>query len=109
MAALLVPIHIFLDGLAVPLGLLDANAGDFGRMQSLIANPFIKLYLFVLVVLPLYHAAHRIRFSLYELGFRKFGKQCYIFFTGFPSFVRFYHFSSRNCIVYLSLYHKFRK
>ena len=32
-AALLVPIHIFLDGLAVPLGLLDANAGDFGRMQ----------------------------------------------------------------------------
>ena len=71
-AALLVPIHIFLDGLAVPLGLLDASAGDFGRMQSLIANPFIKLYLFVLVVLPLYHAAHRIRFSLYELGFRKF-------------------------------------
>ena len=71
-AALLVPIHIFIDGLAVPLGLIEPSALGFERMQTLLSNPLIKLYLFVLVVLPLYHAAHRIRFSLYELGMREF-------------------------------------
>lgn len=71
-AALLVPIHIFLDGLAVPLGLIDANLLSYERMQALLANPFVKIYLFFLIVLPLYHAAHRIRFSLYELGIREF-------------------------------------
>ena len=71
-AALLVPIHIFLDGLAVPLGLLDEGMVSHERLQALVSIPWIKLYLFVLVVLPLYHAAHRIRFSLYELGMREF-------------------------------------
>jgi fumarate reductase subunit D len=41
-------------------------------MRALIAHPLVKVYLFVLVVLPLYHAAHRVRFSLYELGVREF-------------------------------------
>jgi len=56
----------------VPLGLLDKEVLGYERMQSLISHPLVKLYLFVLVVLPLYHAAHRIRFSLYELGVREF-------------------------------------
>jgi len=71
-AALLVPIHIFMAGLAVPLGLLEPEVLSYEAMRQLVANPFVKLYLFVLVVLPLYHAAHRIRFSLYELGVREF-------------------------------------
>lgn len=71
-AALLVPIHVFLDGLAVPFGLLDADAVGFERMTALLENPLVKLYVFLLVVLPLYHAAHRIRFSLSELGVREF-------------------------------------
>jgi fumarate reductase subunit D len=71
-AALLVPIHIFVDGLAVPLGLLDPEALGYEHMRQLIAQPWVKVYLFVLVVLPLYHAAHRVRFSLYELGMREF-------------------------------------
>lgn len=71
-AALLVPIHILVDGLAVPLGLIDKEALGYERMHALATHPLVKLYLFVLVVLPLYHAAHRIRFSLYELGVREF-------------------------------------
>jgi len=71
-AALLVPIHIFLDGLAVPLGLLRADALSYERMLALVGHPLFKIYLFVLVVLPLYHAAHRIRFSLYDLGVKEF-------------------------------------
>lgn len=71
-AALLVPVHILLDGLAVPLGLVDPDAFGYEHMLALTASPLLKVYLFVLVVLPLYHAAHRIRFSLYELGMREF-------------------------------------
>tara|TARA_Y100000031_G_C7922950_1_gene249146 strand:- start:61 stop:423 length:363 start_codon:yes stop_codon:yes gene_type:complete len=71
-AALLVPFHIFMDGLAVPLGLVDESAVSFERMHDLLTHPLAKLYLLVLVILPLFHAAHRIRFSLYELGIRDF-------------------------------------
>ena len=71
-AALFVPIHVFVDGLAVPLGLMDERAVSFERLSSLLAHPAAKVYLFVLVILPLFHAAHRVRFSLYELGVHDF-------------------------------------
>ncbi len=70
-AALLIPVHIFFVGLAVPLGLIDKSLLEFNRMKSLLANPLVKVYVFALVVLPLFHAAHRIRFSLHEMGIRK--------------------------------------
>jgi fumarate reductase subunit D len=71
-AALLVPVHILIDGLAVPLGLVDSEILGYERMRELLTHPLFKLYLFVLLVPPLYHAAHRVRFSLYELGMREF-------------------------------------
>jgi fumarate reductase subunit D len=37
-------------------------------MLELLAHPLVKLYLFVLIALPLYHCAHRIRFVLEDLG-----------------------------------------
>ncbi|MCY3767536.1 MAG: fumarate reductase subunit D [Gemmatimonadetes bacterium] len=70
-AALLIPVHIFLIGLAVPLGLIDKSLLEYSRMKTLLANPLVKVYLFVLIVPPLFHAAHRIRFSLHEMGIRK--------------------------------------
>lgn len=70
-AALLIPVHVFFIGLAVPLGLVDKSLLEYGRMKSLLANPLVKVYLFVLIVPPLFHAAHRIRFSLHEMGIRK--------------------------------------
>lgn len=70
-AALLIPVHVFLIGLAVPLGLIDKSLLEYSRMKSLLANPLVKVYLFVLIVPPLFHAAHRIRFSLHEMGIRK--------------------------------------
>jgi fumarate reductase subunit D len=60
-AALLVPIHIFLHGIAVPLGWVSINPSLFG-------HPLVKLYFFVLISLPLYHWAHRFRYTLYDLG-----------------------------------------
>jgi fumarate reductase subunit D len=70
-AALLIPVHILFVGLAVPLGLIDKSLLEYSRMKSLLANPLVKVYLFALLALPLFHAAHRVRFSLHEMGIRK--------------------------------------
>jgi len=67
-AALLIPIHILLFGIAGPLGMLPADALEFSRMQALLAHPLTRLYCFVLISLPLFHWAHRFRFTLVDLG-----------------------------------------
>ncbi len=64
-AAFLVPIHLFLFGLALPLGWISLSPA---RLLALLQHPAIKLYLFVLIVLPLYHWAHRFRFILEDVG-----------------------------------------
>ena len=69
-AALLVPIHIFLTGIAWPLGILPAGALGFSRMQGLLSHPIIRLYCFVLISLPLFHWAHRFRFMLVDIGLK---------------------------------------
>ena len=64
-AAFLVPVHLFLHGLAIPLGWVSVS---HARMLTLVQQPLIKVYLFVLIALPLYHWAHRFRFILEDLG-----------------------------------------
>jgi fumarate reductase subunit D len=67
-AAFLIPIHIILTGIAWPLGLLPPAALEYSRIQSLLANPVVRLYCFILISLPLFHWAHRFRFTLMDLG-----------------------------------------
>ena len=62
--ALLFPIHLFLTGLAFPLGWLDAPSRE--SLQDLVRHPLARLYLFVLISLPLFHWAHRFRYTLYD-------------------------------------------
>ena len=69
-AAFLIPIHIVLTGLAGPLGWVSAEAFDHARMQALLSHPITRLYCFVLISLAFFHAAHRIRFTLVDLGIR---------------------------------------
>jgi succinate dehydrogenase subunit D len=64
-AALLVPVSIALTGLAAPLG-WGGTAFQHARIAALVGHPLARLYLFVLIALPLFHAAHRIRFGLAE-------------------------------------------
>ena len=64
-AAFLVPVHLFLFGLAIPLGWVSVS---HARLLALVGQPVVKLYLFVLIALPLYHWAHRFRFILEDLG-----------------------------------------
>jgi fumarate reductase subunit D len=63
-AAILIPVHLFLFGLAFPLGWL--HAPTYERMLSLLRMPLVRVYLFVLCSLPLFHWAHRFRYTLYD-------------------------------------------
>jgi succinate dehydrogenase subunit D len=63
-AALLFPAHLFLTGLAFPLGWLEPPGYD-ALLRTVERLP-ARLYLFVLVSLPLFHWAHRFRYTLYD-------------------------------------------
>ncbi len=64
-AALLIPVTIFLTTFGIMAGWIDED-----RMGKLLASPFVRLYLFILVSLSLIHAAHRLRFILVDLGLK---------------------------------------
>jgi fumarate reductase subunit D len=63
-AALLVPVHLFLFGLALPLGWLPEPSTE--HLLALLRHPLTRVYLFVLCSLALFHAAHRFRYTLYD-------------------------------------------
>jgi fumarate reductase subunit D len=63
-AALLFPVHLFLTGLAFPLGWLPAPS--YESLRALVGHAVTRLYLFVLISLPLFHWAHRFRYTLYD-------------------------------------------
>ena len=66
-AAFLVPVHILLTGLGVPLGWLE-DSPEVYRLWP------VRLYLLVLIALPLFHCAHRIYHTLPELGLKGVNK-----------------------------------
>jgi fumarate reductase subunit D len=63
-AALLFPVHLLLVGLIFPLGWLDPPT--HGALRSLMTHPLARVYLFVFISLPLFHWAHRFRYTLYD-------------------------------------------
>jgi len=63
-AAILIPIQLFLFGLAFPLGWLPQPS--YEHLMTLVRSPLVRLYLFVMCALPLFHCAHRFRFTLYD-------------------------------------------
>lgn len=63
-AAVLIPIHLFLFGLAFPLGWLPGPT--YEQLMGLVRTPAVRIYLFLLCSLPLFHFAHRFRYTLYD-------------------------------------------
>jgi len=63
-SGMLMPVLVLLFGLAFPLGWVDAPTYD--AIRALLANPLAALVLFALVVLSLFHWAHRFRHTLYD-------------------------------------------
>jgi fumarate reductase subunit D len=63
-AALMIPILLFLFCFAFPLGWIEAP--DYASLSVLVRRPLTRLALFALCSLPLFHGAHRFRFTLYD-------------------------------------------
>jgi fumarate reductase subunit D len=63
-AALLFPVHILLVGVVFPLGWLAPPGWE--SLHGLVGHPLTRLYVFVLIALPLFHWAHRFRYTLYD-------------------------------------------
>jgi len=63
-AALLIPIQLFLFALAFPLGWLHAPGYD--QVLALARSLLGRAYLLILCILPLFHWAHRFRYTLYD-------------------------------------------
>jgi fumarate reductase subunit D len=62
LAALLIPVLLFLFGLAFPLGWLPAPTHP--HLYAVIRHPVTRLVLLALCVLALFHAAHRLRYTV---------------------------------------------
>ncbi len=63
-AAVFIPVTLFLFGLAFPLGWLPQPS--YEHLSALVHLPLARLYLFVVCSLPLFHWAHRFRFTVYD-------------------------------------------
>ena len=62
-AALMVPILLFLFGIAIPL---DLWSPSHAHLYAVLHNPLTRLVLFGLCALALFHWAHRFRYTLYD-------------------------------------------
>ena len=64
-AALFMPVTILITSV-----LVMCNAVSPEELRGLYAKPLVRVYLFVLISLPLFHWAHRFRFTLVDLGLK---------------------------------------
>jgi fumarate reductase subunit D len=63
-AAFVIPVYIFLFGLAFPLGWVSAP--QYEHLVAMLRLPLIRLGLFAMCFLALFHWAHRFRYTLYD-------------------------------------------
>ncbi len=67
--AFLLPIHLLLFGILLPLGVFDLS---YDQLEPIVTHWLGKAYLIALIALSLFHAAHRLRFALSDLGLKPF-------------------------------------
>jgi fumarate reductase subunit D len=64
LAALLLPVLVFLFGVAFPLGWLSGPSHE--HLLAVLRHPLSRVILFLLCMLSLFHWAHRFRYTLYD-------------------------------------------
>ncbi|GEM_PF-62054 len=69
-SAMVFPILIVITGILVPLGLPGEDPLNFERIHSAVSHPLIKMILLGVIALPLFHWAHRFRFTLVDIGLK---------------------------------------
>ena len=64
LSAMLMPAHVILFGLAIPLGWVAEPS--YEGLRALAGNPITRVYLFALCAFSMWHWAHRFRFATVE-------------------------------------------
>jgi fumarate reductase subunit D len=64
LAALVIPIVLFLFGLAFPLGWITPPTHE--HLLAVLRHPLTRVGVFSLAMLSLFHWAHRFRYTLYD-------------------------------------------
>jgi fumarate reductase subunit D len=67
-AAILIPVHIVVQGILGPLRVVPVVDRHYDTWFKILGNPIVKLYLLVLIAVPFFHFAHRLRYLLVDLG-----------------------------------------
>ena len=67
-AALLIPVHVLVQGILGPLGFVHVVDRHYDTWVNVLGNPLVKLYLLVLISFPFFHFAHRLRYLLVDFG-----------------------------------------
>lgn len=68
-AAFLIPIIVAILGIAFAAGWLPDDALSYERVLGLVRHPLGRVYVGILIVMPLYHWAHRFRYAVHhQLG-----------------------------------------
>jgi len=68
LTALLLPVHVLVQGILGPLGFVPVVDRHHDTWVNVLGNPLVKLYLLVLFAFAFFHYAHRIRYFLVDLG-----------------------------------------
>ncbi|MBB4286829.1 fumarate reductase subunit FrdD [Roseospira goensis] len=72
-SAFVIPVMILITGLLVPLGVFGSEAMSYDRMTAFAGNWLVKVILFGVLTLTLWHAAHRLRVTAHDFGLRNDG------------------------------------
>jgi fumarate reductase subunit D len=67
-AALLIPVHVLIQGILGPLTVVPVVDRHYDTWVNVLGNPLVKLYLLVLIAVPFFHFAHRLRYLLVDFG-----------------------------------------
>ena len=68
LAALVLPVHILVQGILGPLGVVKVVDRHYDTWVNVLGNPLVKLYILALVAFSFFHFAHRLRYLLVDLG-----------------------------------------
>lgn len=70
LAALVLPVHILVQGILGPLGIVPVVDQHYDTWISVLGNPIVKLYILALIAFSFFHFAHRLRYLLVDFGVR---------------------------------------
>lgn len=68
LAALVLPVHILVQGVLGPLGVMPVVDQHYDTWINVLGNPLVKLYLLALITFAFFHFAHRLRYLVVDFG-----------------------------------------